>query len=326
MSRAAAALLFVMLALSAGAQALAAGLWTPEELAGTLQERHAGPRHDPDLTPPARTEPQVHPSKLPPELRGSIRRVDTGGVKLVALTFDLCELADQTTGYDGAVVDVLRAGHVPATFFAGGKWMRSHPERAMQLMADPLFEVGGHAWTHGNFAVLSEQKRREQLDWTQGQYELIREKLADLAAAKNDTGMGRISEAIRVFRFPYGRCSPQALDLLASKGVAAIQWDVNMADASKTRTAQAVTRDVLRLVKPGSIVLGHANGFGHATAEALKDIIPALRAKGYRFVTVSELLRSGKPVTASDCYDSRPGDTALYDAMFGDGTVHPKKH
>jgi len=305
--------LLVALALSVSAQALAATLWTPEELAGTPRERHAGPRHEPDLTPPGRTEPQVHLARLPQELRGSIRHVDTGGAKLVALTFDLCELSDQTTGYDGAVVDVLRASQVPATFFAGGKWMRSHPERAMQLAADPLFEVGGHAWTHGNFAVLSEQKMREQLDWTQGQYELVRESL------------GRIPEAIHVFRFPYGRCNSQALDLLASKGVAAIQWDVNMMDAAKTRTAQAITRDVLRLVKPGSIVLGHANGFGHATAAALQEIIPALRAKGYRFVTVSALLASGKPVTASDCYDSRPGDTALYDATFGDGTTHPKK-
>jgi len=281
--------------------------------------------------------------KLPRELQGSIRRVDTGGVKLVALTFDLCELSDQTTGYDGAVVDVLRANQVPATFFAGGKWMRSHPVRAMQLVADPLFEVGGHAWTHGNFAVLSEEKRREQLDWTETQYEIVR---ADLGyrALSPSTGVDKmvwrlfksdgpasgeptqyIPEAIRVFRFPYGRCNAQALELLASKGVAAIQWDVNMADASKTRTAQAITRDVLRLVKPGSIVLGHANGFGHATAEALRCIIPALKAQGYRFVTVSELLASGKPVVTADCYDWRPGDTAVYDKMFGEGTTHPPK-
>jgi len=357
----------------------AAGPWTPAELAGKPEERHAGRMGAPDLTPPERTVPRNVLPPLPSALRGSIRRVDTGGEKLVALTFDLCELADQATGYDGAVVDVLRSEGAPATFFAGGKWMRSHPVRAMQLLADPLFEVGSHAWTHGNFGVLDTARMREQIDWTQAQYELTRESLARLAAERGDrqtlvrlasggdgpdnsvrrsdgldgaenpidpasgnVGRGghggqaepaatipgnpaRIPDSIHVFRFPYGRCRAEALDMLASKGLAAIQWDVNMMDAARTRNAQAVARDVERGVKPGSIVLGHANGFGHATAEALQIIIPALRARGYRFVTVSSLLASGKAVTAPDCYDSRSGDTALYDAMFGDGTTHPRK-
>jgi len=336
-------LVFGLIHLAWCGQALAAGLWTPDELAGRPEERHAGRLGAPDLRPPERTEPRRVPVPLPAALHGSIRRVDTGGEKLVALTFDLCELADQATGYDGAVVDYLRAEGVPATFFAGGKWMRSHPQRAMQLLADPLFEVGSHAWTHGNFGVLGADRMREQIAWTQAQYEIEREGLVRLATVRNDrqtlerlssTGPGdqpvppkqdHIPESVRVFRFPYGRCRAEALDMLASMGLTAIQWDVNMMDASRTRTAQAVARDVERGVKPGSVVLGHANGFGHATAEALRIIIPALRAEGYRFVTVSRLLASGRAVTASECFDSRPGDTALYDAMFGDGTVHPMR-
>jgi peptidoglycan/xylan/chitin deacetylase (PgdA/CDA1 family) len=96
----------------------------------------------------------------------SIRRVQPrDGQRLVALTFDLCERADQISGYDGAIVDVLRQERVPATFFAGGKWMRTHPERTMQLMADPLFEVGSHAWTHGNLRVLEGEKPETQIAW-----------------------------------------------------------------------------------------------------------------------------------------------------------------
>ena len=45
------------------------------------------------------------------------------GVKLVALTFDLCETDGSIAGYDGRIVDLLRAEDVKATFFAGGKWM-----------------------------------------------------------------------------------------------------------------------------------------------------------------------------------------------------------
>lgn len=317
-------LALVLAATSAHAQA--ERIWSPSELAGRPEDPHPGHLGPPDLSPPARTEPRVVSAPLEPGLRGSIRRVDTGGEKLVALTFDLCELSDQRSGYDGAIVDTLRSEAVPATFFAGGKWMRSHPERAMQLASDPLFEVGSHAWTHGNFGVLEPSRMREQILWTQAQYELIREEATRLAAERGvPEAAARMPQSIRAFRFPYGRCRAEALDMLAGMGIAAVQWDVNTMDASRTRTAAAIVRDVEREVKPGSIVLGHANGFGHATAQALRTLIPALRAKGYRFVTVSDLLAAGRAVTAGECYDSRPGDTKVYDAMFGDGTVHPRR-
>ncbi|MBI4807153.1 MAG: polysaccharide deacetylase family protein [Desulfovibrio sp.] len=305
--------------------AFAAELWTASELAGRPEERRSGGLHPPDLTTPARTVPSVQPAPLPAQLRGSIRRVDTKGEKLVALTFDLCELSDQRAGYDGAVVDILRSEGVPATFFASGKWLRSHPERAMQLVADPLFEVGNHAWTHGNFGVLDATRMREQIAWAQAQYELVREDLIRLAAERGVTGMdARVPPSIRVFRFPYGRCRPEALNMLAEMGLAAVQWDVNTMDASKSRTGAENAATVEKGVRPGSIVLGHANGNGHGTAESLRIIIPSLRAKGYRFVTVSRLLESGAAQTSQECFDSRPGDTAVYDSIFGDGTVHPR--
>jgi peptidoglycan-N-acetylglucosamine deacetylase len=103
-------------------------------------------------------------------------------------------------------------------------------------------------------------------------------------------------------------------------GLAAIQWDVISGDATPGTTAPQIVRGVLAGVKPGSIVVFHANGRSHGTAEALPDIVRALRAKGYRFVTVSELLRFGDPVTTDDCYELRPGDNRRYDRLFGEGT------
>ncbi|MFZ5428121.1 MAG: polysaccharide deacetylase family protein [Thermodesulfobacteriota bacterium] len=322
----------LVLALMAGmlatwpAALLAGELWSAGELAAKPGEDKPGRLGPVDPSGPAKPVPERNLPQLPPELRGSIRRVETGGGKLVALTFDLCELSDQRAGYDGTLVDVLRAQGVAATFFAGGRWMRSHPERTMQLMSDPLFEVGSHAWTHGNFGVLDPARMREQVEWTQAQYEIAWEELAALARERGAQSlMERVPPSIRVFRFPYGRCRAEALDLLASMGLAAAQWDVNMMDAAKGRTAQAIARDVLRGVRPGSIVLGHANGFGHATAEALGIIIPELKARGYRFVTVSRLLASGRAEASPECYDSRKGDTAVYDAIYGDGTRHRRR-
>ena len=254
---------------------------------------------------------------------GSIRLVrPRGGERLVALTFDLCERADQIGAYDGAIVDFLRRERVPATFFAGGKWMRTHAERAMQLIADPLFEVGNHGWTHGNLRVLTGGKAEDQIVWAQREYAQLRQSLAERATKAGVAAeeMSRIPAAPTVFRFPYGTCSPQSLEMTGRLGLAAIQWDVISGDANPGATAERVVRAVLAGVRPGSIVVMHANGRGRGTARALPEIVAGLRAKGYKFVTVSQLLRSGEPVGADDCYESRPGDNRRYDRLFGEGT------
>ncbi len=85
------------------------------------------------------------PTPVPQNLRGAIRRVDLPpGKKLIALTLDMCEQNGEIAGYDGAIIDILRKSNVPATIFAGGKWLMTHGERAEQLIADPLIEIGIH--------------------------------------------------------------------------------------------------------------------------------------------------------------------------------------
>ena len=46
----------------------------------------------------------------------------------------------------------------------------------------------------------------------------------------------------------------------------------------------------------------------------------SLSAKGFRFATVSDLLRQGTPETVDQCYEMKPGDNRYIDAKFGDGT------
>lgn len=326
-------LVILCLALGLGRVAWAAGpdqafssLWTPQDLAVVPGEEKSGRRHEPDRSPPAAVEaPALAP--LPDALHGSIRRVDTGGKKLVALTFDLCELADQTAGYDGAVVAALRAAEAKATFFAGGKWMRSHAKRAMELLTDPRFEIGSHAWTHGNFGQLSPEAMEREIVWTQAQYAILRAEAAKLARERGvpEAAIAAIPVAPTLFRFPYGRCRPQALEMLARHGLAAIQWSLTSRDPEPATTAEAIVKTVMDRVRPGDIIIGHANGNGHGTAQALPTLIARLRERGYTLVTVCELLAAGRPVIASDCYDSHPGDTAQYDRIFGDGTLHPAR-
>lgn len=313
-------------------------VWPASALQAAPGETRARSLRPPDRTPPTRMLPdRVSPetassggtraarpgSPLPAALAGSLRRVRPAeGDRPIALTFDLCEQADEVTGYDGAIVDYLRAERVPATFFAGGKWLRSHPERAMQLIADPLFEVGNHAWTHGNFRVLDLARAETEITWTEAQYAELRDALAGRAreAGIDAAEIARIPEAPRAFRFPYGACNPQALALTARLGLPAIQWDVVSGDAARGRSAQGMAASVLAASRPGSIVVMHANGRGHGTAAALPAIIAGLRGRGFRFVTIGDLLAAGEPVAAADCYELKPGDNRRYDALFGDGT------
>lgn len=297
--------------------------WTPQELHARPGERKIRTRLPIDDTPPAKTSPKVARPDLAPEFACSIRSVKPrDGEKLIALTFDLCEKANEVTGYDGELVDTLRAEGVHATLYAGGKWMRSHPERTMQLMADPLFELGNHAWTHGNLRVLRGQDIEEQIQWTQAQYEILRAELLSrsCAASVSPNHLRAIPSSLATFRFPYGACDAESLTQVARAGLYPIQWNIVTGDPAKAQTADLIVKEVLNRVRPGSIVVAHANGRGWHTAEALKTLIPALRARGYRFVTVSELLHSGEVVTAETCYEQRPGDNQRYDRLFGRGT------
>src|SRR5262249_23339999 len=145
-------------AASAQDQSLLEQCWTPQALAGTEQEvRSSRPHFHLDI--PALKEESLSPATpVPQELRGSIRGVELPtGEKLLALTFDLCETDDDVAGYDGRIVDLLRAQGVKATFFAGGKWMETHKERAEQLIADPKFEVGSHGLRHLDLSHVSGQ-------------------------------------------------------------------------------------------------------------------------------------------------------------------------
>ena len=129
--------------------------------------------------------------------------------------------------------------------------------------------------------------------------------------------MEKIPKVPGVFRFPYGVCSQQALDFLALNGLPAIQWSIVTADPAEKRTPQQIASAVLKNIKPGAIIICHANGLGRGTAAALPLFIPKLKKMGYEFVTVSELLGYGPAQATKDCYELKPGDNHRYDQIYG---------
>lgn len=292
--------------------------YAPTELAARAGEQTPQKQHRDFDRPQAARELSTF-APVPQNLRGAIRRVllPKGSPKLVALTFDMCEQPGEIAGYDGAIVDMLRANGIKATIFTGGKWMRSHAERARQLMSDPLFEIANHSEAHRNLRLLNGMALREEIAGPQRAYEALREGLVGLqCVAQNSALAERIPQRLTMFRFPYGACNAQALDAVNDAGLLAIQWDHSTGDPSPGQSARAIAQSLAQ-VKPGSIVVMHANGRGYHTAEALPMALPKLKQAGFQFVTLSELLAAGTPEVVSTCYDSRPGDTDRYD--------HPQK-
>ncbi len=276
-----------------------------------------------DARPPDRREPSMLLPPLEEHMVGTIRRVSIGNEeKIVALTFDMCELATVTTGCDMDVLNFLREEKIPATLFMGGKWMRTHARRVLQIMNEPLFEIGNHAWTHGNCALLSSSGLRAQVLWTQAQYELLREEVLRQAEMRG-MPVPNIAPVPTLFRLPYGRCTPAALKTLSSLGMRVILWDVvaEVGDNSKPMQAKKSARWVVDQVRQGSILLFHANRVPRGTAQLLREVVTLLQAQGYRFTTVSTLLRMGTPVMRMDGYFRYPGDNKQLDGCFGvDGT------
>jgi peptidoglycan/xylan/chitin deacetylase (PgdA/CDA1 family) len=93
-----------------------------------------------------------------------------------------------------------------------------------------------------------------------------------------------------VFRPPYGAYSPAVVGTARSLGLATVLWNVDPRDWALPGVS-AIERQVLAQVRPGSIIISHDGGGPRgATLAAYPSIIASLRARGYRIVTIPELL------------------------------------
>ena len=190
----------------------------------------------------------------------------------VALTFDLCQKPELPAWFDQGIYDVLTRYGVPAPFFMGGDWMRTHPEETRLLASNPKFELGNHSWSHPDLPGLSEQTISREIIKTQDMlYKLT----------------GRQA---RLFRLPAGLYDDLTLSVIAWNGLYTIQWDVETGDPDPTIDAERMNWAVRERVQNGSIIIMHANGRGWHTAEALPEMIEYLQSQGYTLVTVSQLL------------------------------------
>ncbi|MFH8559664.1 polysaccharide deacetylase family protein [Streptomyces sp. NPDC017988] len=209
--------------------------------------------------------------------------------RTVALTFDADMTANQGARAAAGerfdhpeLVATLRRLKVPATFFMTGRWAEEYPDQAKAIGRDPLFEVANHSYSHHAFT-------RDCYGLPTVPPERMR---ADVDRAFDALRKAGVKRPMPYFRFPGGCYDERSLRTLAPGGVTAVQWDVVSGDAFAT-DADAVARQVLDGVRPGSVVVMHCTRSAAPTTErALRTIIPKLRERGFRFVKVSEQIRS----------------------------------
>lgn len=206
--------------------------------------------------------------------------------KVVALTFD--------DGADGAntnkILDILAKNNVKATFFLTGSGANNHPQYIKNIAAKG-HQLGNHSYTHPDFTKLTATQMKSELDRTE-------------ALVKSITG----KTTKPIFRAPFGAVNSAVLSGVGAAGYGyTIQWNIDTIDW-KGLTASQINTKVQTNIKPGSIVLMHTGAGAPGTPLALPTMISQLKAKGYKFVTVSQLL-AYQNTSTSKTYTVKSGDT-----------------
>jgi peptidoglycan-N-acetylglucosamine deacetylase len=183
----------------------------------------------------------------------------------IAMTFDDGPHATLTP----KLLDLLAQKKIKVTFFVLGENVQRHPEILKRAAAEG-HEIGNHSWSHPNLAKLSNEAVRSQLQRT------------------DDVIAQAIGSHPKIMRPPYGELTPKQRQWVNSEfGYKVILWDVDPLDW-KEPGPSIVAQRIIHETKPGSIMLSHDI---HAqTITAMPATFDALVAKGFRFVTVSELL------------------------------------
>jgi len=192
----------------------------------------------------------------------------------IAVTFDDGPSPVTTT----RLLDILKQRNIKVTFFMIGRNVVEHPEIARKVLAEG-HEIGNHSWTHPQLSKLSDQRVTEEITKTQ-------------EAVKSDCGF-----TPRLLRPPYGAITRAQREWIEKQfGLNVILWSVDPFDW-KRPGASVITLRIVSGAQSGAIILSH--DIHQQTIDAMPATLDALLAKGYKFLTVSELIAMNHPKPSS---------------------------
>ena len=171
------------------------------------------------------------------------------------------------------LLDILKERHIHATFFVVGTMVQEHPEILQRAVAEG-HEIGNHSWDHKSLPEVARKL---------GDGGLKHELTDTSELISKVTG-----KPVTLMRPPFGATNPRLSRAFEKEyGMKVILWSVDPLDW-KRPGPQVVEQRILAGTKPGAIILAH--DIHHSTIEAMPATLDALLAKGFKFVTVSELL------------------------------------
>jgi len=183
----------------------------------------------------------------------------------IAMTFDDGPHATNTA----KLLDMAAKRHIKLTFFVLGECIEQNPEVLRREVSEG-HEIGNHSWSHPNLAKLSDEGVRNQLQRTE-----------DIIV--KTTGIRP-----KLMRPPYGELTKRQRQWVNRDfGYKIILWDVDPLDWKRPGSS-VVAQRIIAGARPGSIILSH--DIHPPTIAAMPQVFDALLAKGFKFVTVSELL------------------------------------
>ena len=248
-------------------------------IAPVTETRRAVARDSSAMQPPASRglrnldSPQI-PKVPPPGAKISYSSVHVNGPYL-AITFDDGPQAQNTP----RLLGILRERNIKATFFVVGSLVKEYPNIIRAILADG-HEIGNHTLTHPlNMTRLSDEKIRHEVGATT-------QALIDVAGYHP-----------RLFRPPGGATNARIKQWLYDEyGLCNILWSVDPNDWKRPGVS-VVTQRLVSGAHPGAILLCHDL---HApTVDAMPGTLDALLAKGYHFVTVSQLINMESAATTA---------------------------
>ncbi|MHB1133496.1 MAG: polysaccharide deacetylase family protein [Chloroflexota bacterium] len=189
--------------------------------------------------------------------------------RVVALTFD----DGPTEARVDEVLSLLHQADVRATFFVTGRELAQNPEGGRRLVAAG-HELGNHSYSHTRLLLQPPAT--------------VEREIVDTDALIRAAGYsGPIA-----FRPPYGNKLLVLPLYLAQTGRVTVTWDVEPDSyADVASSAERIAAHALERVRPGSIVLLHVWYDARETScQAIPSVVAGLKERGYRFVTVAELL------------------------------------
>lgn len=210
--------------------------------------------------------------------KGTVYHVD-GHEKLIALTFD----DGPSDIWTPKILDELRKAGVKATFFMIGEHAEKYPLVARRVAQDG-HEIGNHTYDHGALLYYTKDELKETI------------KKAE-AIIKKATGV-----TAKYFRPPKAWLSKREKKKIKEMGYEIILWSLNSKDWVNFDD-KYIIRYILSNIRSGDIILFHDSGGFFAkeggnrweTVLAVPRLIEKLKERGYKFVTITELLEaSGK--------------------------------